>query len=151
MEFQKDITPWKNTSDKNWFIAPIATDRNTSGIVYVSGQQNLWQNFDSGSTWRVITPITSECSDIDVAKGNGNHVVICIDNEVFVSINALAETVGPPSGVVFTKINRNLPGRNVSRVRFDPNDPNIIYATLFGIYFDTDPPNRKGHVFRTAH
>jgi len=150
LAFQKDITPWIKTDDTGWFVAPIATDHNTAGIVYVSGSQKVWQSFDSGSSWRSIMDIINACNDIDVAEGNGNYVVMSIGSQVYVSINALAETVGPPDGLIFTDITRNLPGRNVTRVRFDPNDPNTIYATLSGFYRDTDPPNRKGHVFRTS-
>jgi hypothetical protein len=51
---------------------------------------------------------------------------------------------------MFTDITRNLPGRFVTRVRFDPNDPNTIYAVLGGFYRPTDPPEKKGHVFRTG-
>jgi photosystem II stability/assembly factor-like uncharacterized protein len=153
LTFNKNITPWQNTgSDPGAYTAKIATDPNTSGIVYVSGSQNLWQSFDYGndSTWRVIKTVDSSCDDIDVARGNGNYVVISIDGKVFLSTNALADSVGLPFGVTFTEITRNLPGRYVTRVRFDPNDPNTIYAVLGGFYRDTDPPERKGHVFRTG-
>src|SRR5713226_2618176 len=61
--------------------------------------------------------------------------------QVFVSINALAATVGPPSGVTFQNL-AGLPGRTVTQVAFDPNDPNVIYATLSGV--------GGGHVFRTS-
>ncbi len=152
LTFNKNITPWDGTTDRGGYIASIATDPNTSGIVYVSGSQNLWQSFEYGndSTWRIITPISGSCDDINVAKGNGNHVVVCIDGKVFLTTNALADSVGPPSGVMFTDITRNLPGRYVTRVKFDPDDPNTIYAVLGGFYRRTDPPEKKGHVFRTG-
>lgn len=142
LTFPTEITPWDTTSDAGMYLAVIATDPNTGGIVYVSGSQNLWQSFDGGDNWRTITPVASSCDGIDVARGNGNHVVIAIDDQVFVSTNALAATVGPPSGVTFTNIKRNLPNRFVSRVAFDPNDLSTIYAVLTG--FGT------GHVFRTS-
>jgi len=142
LTIQKTITPW-DASEQADYIASVAADPNTSGIVYVSGNHNLWQSFDSGSTWRVITPISGSCDGIDVAKGNGNHVVISIDKKVFLSTNALADTVEP-----FTEITRNLPGRDVMRVAFDPNDPSTIYAVLGG-FSDPNNPNDKGNVFRT--
>jgi hypothetical protein len=83
---------------------------------------------------------------VDVARTNGNNVVIAVNREVFVSTNAQAATVGPPSGVIFTNITRNLPNKNVTRVIFDPNDPNTIYAVLGGF----NSPGNVGHVFRTS-
>jgi hypothetical protein len=141
LTFATEITPWDTTSDAGMYLAVIATDPNRPGIVYVSGSQNLWQSFDGGDSWRIITPVVSSCDSIDVARGNSNHVVIAINTEVFVSTNALAATVGLPSGVTFTNIKMNLPNRFVTRAAFDPNDPSTIYAVLGG--FGT------GHVFRT--
>jgi hypothetical protein len=141
LTFPTQITPWDTTSDLGAYLAVIATDPNTGGIVYVSGSQNLWQSFNGGDNWRTITPVASSCDSVDVARGNGNYVIIAIDDQVFLSTNALAATVGPPSGVTFTNIKRNLPNRFVTRVAFDPNDPGTIYAVLAG--FGTP------HVFRT--
>jgi hypothetical protein len=147
LTFPTEITPWDTTTDAGVYLAPIATDPNTDGIVYVSGSQKLWQSFDSGDNWRIITPVASSCDSINVARGNSNHVVISIDNKVFISTNASAATVGGPLGVTFTDITRNLPGRFVTRVAFDPNDPSTIYAVLAG--FNGSGGN-KGHVFRTS-
>jgi hypothetical protein len=142
LNFLEDITPWADlTSDIGWYVAPIATDPSTAGIVYVSGNQNQWQSFDSGDTWRKISN-SGLANDIDVSRTNGNYVAFAVGARVFISTNALASTLGPPSGVTFTNITRNLPGRNVARVAFDPNDPSIIYAVLGGF-------SSGGHVFRT--
>lgn len=139
------ITPWKNdpSTDPGDYIASIATDPNTSGIVYVSGSRNLYQSFNNGSTWRAITSFSTSCDDIDVALDNGNNVAIAIDSKVFLSTNALSN-----SGVTFTDITRNLPNRYVTRVRFDPNDPSTIYVVLAGFNSPTDPSD-KGHIFRS--
>ena len=144
MTFPTEITPWDATSEPGKYISSIATDPFRFGTVYVSGSKNLWQSFDFGSTWRIISEITGSCDDIDVARENGNYVVMCVDDKVFISTNALAQT-----GVTFTNIKRNLPGRFVTRVRFDPNDPNTIYAVLAGFNPLSDP-TRKGHVFRPS-
>jgi hypothetical protein len=101
---------------------------------------------DAGNNWRILSPFAST-GDIDVAPSNGNYVAIGVGNRVFVSINALAATVGPPSGVTFTDITRNLPPRNVARVAFDPNDPTVLYAVLGGL---NGGAGNVGHVFRTS-
>ncbi|HEY3417089.1 MAG TPA: choice-of-anchor D domain-containing protein, partial [Armatimonadota bacterium] len=142
----QDITPWGTTSDQACGVFPITTDPSTAGIVYVSGNQNLWQSRNAGGTWRIIGTFGST-GNSEVARTNGNNVVIGVGNQVFVSTNALAATVGPPTGVTFTNITRNLPSRNVQRVVFDPNDPTVIYAVLGGF---NAGPGQTGHVFRTT-
>ncbi len=144
--FPTEITPWGTASDAGCYLGPLATDPNAGGILYASGSQNLWQSRDGGSTWRILSPFPGT-GDVDVARTNGNHVVIGVGNRVFVSTNALAATVGPPAGVTFTDITRNLPPRTVARVAFDPNDPSMIYVVLGGL---NGGPGNIGHVFRTS-
>jgi len=142
----QDITPWGTTSDAGCYLAGVATDPSAAGIVYASGSQNLWQSQNGGTTWRTIGAFPG-AGNPAVAPSNGNNVVLAVGNQVFVSTNALAATVGPPTGVTFTDITRNLPNRSVLRAAFDPNDPAVIYAVLGG--FDGGP-GQTGHVFRTT-
>lgn len=144
--FPTEITPWGTTSDAGCYLGPLATDPSAAGILYASGRQNLWQSRDGGGTWRILSPFATT-GNVDVARTNGNNVVIGVGNQVFVSTNVLAATVGPPSGVTFTDITRNLPPRNVARVAFDPNDPTMIYVVLGGL---NGGPGNIGHVFRTS-
>ena len=147
LTFPTEITPWGTTSDAGCYLAGVTTDPTTGDIVYVSGSQNLWQSRNGGGTWRILSPFNG-AGNVDVAAVNGNNVVIAVGNKVFVSTNALAATVGPPSGVTFTDVTRNLPSRNVARALFDPNDPTIIYAVLGG--FNGGGSGQSGHVFRTT-
>ncbi len=142
----QDVTPWGTASDQNCGLFPITTDPSTAGIVYASGNQNLWQSRNGGGTWRILSPFAGT-GNVDVARTNGNNVVIGVGNRVFVSTNALAATVGLPSGVTFADITRNLPPRNVARVAFDPNDPTMIYVVLGGL---NGGLGNIGHVFRTS-
>jgi hypothetical protein len=143
--FPTEITPWGTTSDGGCYLGTITTDPTTGGIVYASGSQNLWQSRNGGNSWRILSAFAGS-GNVDVARTNGNNVVIAVGGQVFVSTNALAPTVGLPSGVTFIDVTRNLPSRNVSRAVFDPNDPTEIYAVLGG--FDGGP-GQTGHVFRT--
>ena len=122
----QDITPWGTTSDQGCGIFPITTDPSNAGHVYVSGNQNLWQTQNGGSTWRKLAA-SREPATSTWRRPNGNNVVIAVGSQVFVTTNALAT-----SGVTFTNITRNLPGRNVPRALFDPVDPTVIYAVLGG-------------------
>jgi hypothetical protein len=141
--FPTEITPWTTATDTGCYLAPVTTDPTTGGIVYVSGSQNLWQSQNGGGSWRIIGSFAGT-GNVEVAPSNGNNVVIAVGTRVFVSTNALAA-----SGVVFTNITRNLPGRSVSRARFDPVDPTVIYAVLGG-FSGAVSGQSSGHVFRTT-
>ena len=142
-----DVTPWFGAaSDQGCYLASVATDPSTADVVYVAGNQNLWQSRNGGTTWNIIGPfatglITARAS---VAPTDGNHVVVAAGTRVSVSTNAL----GPVANVTFIDITRNLPARNVLRAAFDPNDPTVIYAVLGG--FNGASPAQRGHVFRTT-
>lgn len=128
--FSGPVTPpWTAADTGGFLLTPITADPSASGILYASGNQNLWQ-LRSGS-WRIIATLGTS-GNVDVAPANGNNVIIAAGGQVWVSTNALASTVGAPSGVTFTNITRNLPGRNVARAVFDPVDPTVIYAVLTG-------------------
>jgi len=142
--FSGNVTPPWTAADTGGFnLTQIAADPSASGILYASGLQNLWQ-LRSGS-WRIIATLGTP-GNVDVAPTNGNNVVIAAGTQVWVSTNALAATVGLPTGVTFTNITRNLPGRNVTRAVFDPVDPTILYAVVAGF----GPGLAGDNVFRTT-
>ena len=144
--FPASLTPpWTSVDTGGFLLNQIAADPSASGILYVSGNQNLWQRQANG-TWRIIAALGTS-GNVDVAPVNGNHVVIGAGSQVYVSTNALAPTVGGATGVAFTNITANLPGRNVSRAVFDPVDPNMIYAVLDGF---SDDPFAPENVFWTT-
>lgn len=140
---QRDITPWGATTDQGCYLAPVSTDPGRAGVVYVGGNQNLWQTRDGGISWRILTALSTAI--VAVAPTNGNNVAAAVGGQVWLSTNALALTVGAPTGVTFTNITRNLPGRNVLRVAFDPNDPTAVFAVLGGF-----SGFLGGHVYRTT-
>ncbi len=134
--------PWTSADTGGFLLTQIAADPSASGIVYASGLQNLWQL--RAGAWRKIATLGTS-GNVDVAPTNGNNVVIAAGSQVWVSTNALASTVGPPTGVTFANITNNLPGRNVARAVFDPVDPTVIYAVVTG--FDSGVGQ---NVFRTT-
>jgi hypothetical protein len=147
--YPTDITPLGTTTDHGSYITSIATRAGTAGTVYVCGNQNLWQSLSSGNagSWRIVDSRGGP-GDIAVSPTNGNYVAHAVGQRVFLSTNALAPTVGGPTGVQFADITRNLPNRNVQRVAFDPIDPAVIYAILGGFY--GAGAGQQGHVFRTT-
>jgi len=145
-----DVTPWPSTgAEAGFFLSPLAADPSAAGIAYAASNQNLWQTRDGGATWRTVASVPSPsfaAARSSVAPTNGNNVVIANGPRVLVSTNALAATVGTPTGVTFTDITRDLPGRTVLRAAFDPHDPTVVYAVLGGFAGAGAP----GHVFRTT-
>ncbi len=131
--------PWPASEHKT-YLAAVATDPNNGGGVYASSNQNLWQSTDGGSTWPNKVAIPGTATHVDIAPANSNNLVVAVGTKVFVSIDALV-----PGGLHLKDITRNLPGRFVGRVAFDPNDPATIFAVLGGL---SGSPG--GHVFRTS-
>jgi photosystem II stability/assembly factor-like uncharacterized protein len=134
------ITPPFPPPEQGTYLAAVASDPSNGNVVYVSGSQNLWQSTNGGASWPNHSPIPGAANEVDVAPTNGNNVVVAVGGQVFVSTDALVA-----AGFTFTNITRDLPGRNVTRVAFDPTDPTVIYAVLSG--FSGFP---GGHVFRTS-
>jgi photosystem II stability/assembly factor-like uncharacterized protein len=131
--------PWLPSENKT-YLAAVATDPNNGGGVYASSNQNLWQSANGGATWPNKVAIPGTATHVDIAPANSNNVVVAVGGQVFVSTDALV-----PAGLHLTDITRDLPGRFVGRVAFDPNDPATIYAVLGGL---SGSPG--GHVFRTS-
>jgi photosystem II stability/assembly factor-like uncharacterized protein len=129
-------------------LHPVSVDPNNAGFIYVGGTQSLFQSRDAGASFRNLNNFGDPIAEVQVARSNSNNVVVAVRSRVFVSTNALAATVGSPTGVTFTNVTRNLPSRLVTRVAFDPNDPTVIYAVLSG--FNNQTPDQPGHIFRTT-
>ncbi len=149
IDFSANLPP----SQIGIFQNRFAVDPNNAGFLYVGGSGkfppppaiqtpgDVLQTRNGTTSFRSLGLATPwYVSSLDVAPGDSNHVVVSSQTKVFVTTNALAATVGPPSGVVFDDITGDLPGRFVTRVAFDPNDANVVYATLAGF--------GGGHVFR---
>jgi photosystem II stability/assembly factor-like uncharacterized protein len=122
-------------------VHAVNVDPSNAGFMYVSGNSSLFQTTDGGTTFRNLNNFGNRVGEVSVARANANNVVVGVRSQVWVSTNALATT-----GVTFTNITRNLPGRDVTRVAFDPNDPTVIYAVISGFGTTLQPRN----VFRTT-
>jgi hypothetical protein len=134
------IDPLWLPSEDGTYLAAVATDPNNGGGVYASSNQNLWQSTTGGATWPNKVAIPGRATDVDIAPTNSNNLVVAVGGKVLVSTDALV-----PGGLHLRDITRNLPGRFVGRVAFDPSDPATIYAVLGGL---SGFPG--GHVFRTS-
>jgi HYDIN/CFA65/VesB-like, Ig-like domain len=143
------------------FRNTLNVDPGNGGVLYFGGAANtdtspsmvmhpgeLFQSRDSGATWNQVTSFTANANVGPAAAApanNGNNVAV-VDggNAVYVSTNAM---ITPVANVAFTNITRNLPNRAVTRLAFDPNDPDTLYAVMSG--FNSQTPGSPGHVFAT--
>jgi photosystem II stability/assembly factor-like uncharacterized protein len=152
------ITDTKNSTAN--FIAPFVLDPNNSNRL-LAGGLSLWRTNDvitittttTGPSWYSIkSPVSSNCqsaciSAIAVAKGNSNIIWVGHNNgDVYKTSN------GTAPNPAWTRVDTNTPGlpnRYVSRLTIDPNNHNIVYATLGGFYSETgfNPDN----VWRTTN
>ena len=112
---------------------------NAAGGVYVSSNLNLWRSTDGGSTWPNKAPIPGSRQRRRRRAGEQQQSGCRGRRQGCWSRRMRSATF------TLKDITRNLPGRFVARVAFDPNDPATIYAVLGG--FSGFP---GGHVFRTT-
>lgn len=141
-----DVTPFPNSgTEAQFFLTNLAADPSADDIFYAAGNVNVWQTQDSGGSWRAITPLASGfvTGTIAVAPTDGNAVAVASGSSVATQVLVSTDALG--AAPTFTDITRNLPGRPVLRVAFDPNDATVVYAVLGGI---AGFPG--GHVFRTT-
>jgi hypothetical protein len=125
-------------SERGTFENRLAIDPSNTGYLYVGGSAgSVYRTTDGGSSFQQLTtPVFGNyIRSLDVAPGDPAHLVIAAGSKVFVTTQALDATVS------FQDVTgSNLPSHPVTRVAFDPNDANVIYATLSG--------SGTGHVFR---
>ena len=150
-----DITPSTiPASDRAVFQNRLAVDPNNAGYVYFGGSNgSVYRSLDGAGTFQMIgQPAAGQyVASLDVAAGDSNRLVIAtnlftpggaanaVSNGVFVTRGAL------DSAPTFGNLTAGLPTRFVTRVAFDPSDPDVVYATLAGFGATTAIP---GHVFR---
>ena len=133
---------------KNW-STPIAMDPNNPTVLY-TGTQYLYRTTNRAVSWTAISPDLTNglvpgftayatITTIDASKPDSNRIIVGTDDaNVWVTSNR---------GSSWTNVNAGLPNRWVTRVRFDPVDPNVAYVTCSGFRFDVPLP----HVFRTTN
>lgn len=114
-------------SDQTLFIMPYLIDPNAPNRLYAGGTR-LWRTDDAAANWRPAsarfgTDFSSRTSAIAIATDNANRMLVGNRHGIHRSNAALASTA--------TTIWPSTAPRDgwVSRLAFDPTDPNIAYAT----------------------
>jgi hypothetical protein len=143
----KGINPGDNAS----FVPPLATDPNTSNVLYV-GSTKVYQSVNAGNSWTALSgdlvngATQDELTALAVAPGNPKVVYAGADTgQVFVATNVVAGTGA------FAQVagQTSLPPRQVSAIAVDPVDVTgkSAYAAFSGFAFGADV---IGHLFKTT-
>jgi HYDIN/CFA65/VesB-like, Ig-like domain len=150
-----DVTPGTiPASERGLFQNRLAVDPNNAGYLYFGGSNgSVFRSLDAAGSFQSMgQPAPGQyVASLDVAPGDSNRLVIAanrftgtdpasaVPHRVFVTVDALDATP------TFDNLTDGLPTRFITRVAFDPTDPDVIYATLAGFGATTAVP---GHVFR---
>lgn len=139
-----DISYYWDGDRTNW-SSPYVIHPTNPNILYF-GTYRLWKTLDGGNTWSAISNDLTQGPDgstwhtistIAISPVNPNIIVVGTDDgKVHVSTNG---------GNTFTDRSAGLPNRWITRVLCDPNQSNVIYATVSGFRWDEPYP----HVFRS--
>jgi len=136
---------WDN--DRTNWSSPYVMHPYNPQILYF-GTYRLWKTEDGGYTW---TPISG-----DLTKGDDGSLWHTISTIAISPIDPSIIVVGTDDGLIHvstdggnTFVNRTsgIPDRWITRVVCDPNQANVIYATVSGFRWDEPYP----HVFRSEN
>ncbi|MCP4291380.1 MAG: T9SS type A sorting domain-containing protein [bacterium] len=130
----------------NWSM-PYVMDPNNPQIMYL-GTHRIYKSTDQGDSW---ASWSEDLTNGDQGAGFGTITTIAV-----APTNSSSIVVGTDDGHVWRyspfnfgwiDISGDLPTRWVTRVAFDPNNHNNIYATFSGLRWDED----EGHVFKSTN
>jgi len=133
---------------RNW-STPVVMDPTDEDVLYY-GTYRLYRTTNGASSWSSISgDLTGgdhpgsltygTITTIDVAPSDPTDLLVGTDDgKVWISRN---------TGGSWTEITGDLPLRWVTRVAFDPFDPDVVYVTLSGFKIDAYQP----HVFRSTN
>lgn len=130
----------------NW-STPVIMDPNNHNVLYY-GTDRVYRTTNGASNWTAVSPDLSDgipgtrlgtVTTIDVAATNSDVIYAGTDDShVWVTTDY---------GSNWTDISGPLPYRWVTRVKADPNNENIVYATFSGLRWH-DP---QSHVFKSTN
>jgi hypothetical protein len=120
------------------FITPFTMDPNDPQVLWTGGGF-LYRTSDGAAVWRrASAPLSGFLSAVNVASGDGNHVIVGTD---FGSIHVTDHGLDSDATTVWPGAQPRI--AYVSWVAFDPHDPSIAYAT-YSTY-------HGAHVWRTRN
>ena len=137
---RNDTSSFRAFGDFFLFITPLVMDPNEPSRLWTGGRR-LWRTDDQAGRWSAASAnlvAGGKASAIAVAPGDSDRVVVGADSgHIYRSEGAAA--AGEQTAWASS---RPRPGF-VSSVAFDPNDPNVVYATYAGF--------GGRHVWRSAN
>ena len=137
------------TSQRRGWKSPVEFDPNDPSVMYYGGNI-LNRSTDAGVTWTPISPDLTDGPGRDTIYPFGTLTTVAPaksdPNRVYIGADDGTVAVTRDGGATWTKINTGLPDRWVTRLRVDPANADIVYATLSGFRSGVD----AAHVFRST-
>jgi len=140
----------ETTSDRRNWKSPIEFDPNDPSVMYYAGNI-LNRSTDRGVTWEAISPDLTSGPSADPQYPYGTITTVAPaatdPQRLYVGTDDSRVWVSENGGGSWQRVDDELPRRWVTRVRVDPTDEDVVYATLSGF--------RRGefaaHVFRSRN
>ncbi len=114
-----------NISPRAFVIDP----RNT-GTLYVAGSdlsRDIYKSINGGASWTPLGTNFNDYGGVNVLQmhPSDSNILLAgtIRGGVFITTNA---------GASWNQVNDGLANRNVTDIKFKPNNPNVVYAATFG-------------------
>jgi photosystem II stability/assembly factor-like uncharacterized protein len=134
-----DVSPLsRNSAERRrmWMVF-IAMDPNDPRRVF-TGTFRVWRTLNDGDDWDAVSGNLdgSDVTAIEIARADSNRVYVGTENGgIFRSDDGGDTWTGDVSGPL-------LPGNTVTRLKSDPRDADVVYATMANV--------GQSHVFRSS-
>jgi uncharacterized protein (TIGR03437 family) len=108
------------------FVPPLAWDPKEGNHVFLGGTVNLWRSLDGGATWMAAAPVEAKSSVTAIAVSPADSNTVLFGTQLgFVYSNPAALAANGNTPWISSKPRSG----NVSGLTYDPNNPQIVYAT----------------------
>lgn len=136
-------------SDRRNWKTPVEFDPNDPQVMYYAGNR-VNRSTDGGQTWSVISPdlTTGPSADPQYPYGTVTTIAAATTDprRLYVGTDDHRVWTSPDGGASWERIDDGLPEAWVTRVRVDPTDEDVVYATLSGFRAG----EAAAHVFRST-
>ncbi|MGH3368222.1 MAG: WD40/YVTN/BNR-like repeat-containing protein [Nocardioidaceae bacterium] len=138
----------QTTSDRRNWKTPVEFDPTDPSVMYYAGNI-LNRSTDGGKTWKAISPDLTSGPSPDPQYPWGTITTVAAaatdPDRLYVGTDDSRVWTSPDGGQSWQRIDQALPERWVTRVRVDPTDADVVYATFSGFR----QGDSAAHVFRS--
>lgn len=139
----------ETTSQRRNWKSPLEFDPTDPSVMYYAGNI-LNRSTDRGKTWTAISPDLTGGPGTDPQYPWGTITTVAAaktdPQRLYVGTDDSRVWTSPDGGGTWQRIDDALPERWVTRVRVDPTDEDVVYATFSGFR----QADSAAHVFRSS-